>query len=90
MDDLVNDPKVHSVLVAVLVAAGGWFVRREVKRIDEALAEAVKRNELDQLRQESDARHRENKSTMGEIKQTVSETHRRIDQLYRDLFPGRH
>lgn len=86
MDALLNDPKLHSGLVAVLVAAGIWFVKREVARIDKALAGAVRRDELKQLRQDMDRRHEENSGRLERIETGVTGTHQRIDQLYCDLM----
>lgn len=93
MDDLLNDPKVHTVVVAMIAGLGGWFVKREVRRIDKGLENAVHRSELDQLRKEIDKRHAENRrdhaefkqavtDDLTEIKETVGITHRRIDDLY--------
>lgn len=89
MEELLSDPRIHSAVVAALVGFGSWFVKREVKRIDHSLANAVKRDELERLREDMDDRHEENRGDLTEIKEGVNMTHRRIDELYRDLFPGR-
>jgi hypothetical protein len=90
MDEWINDPKLHSALVAILVAAGGWFVRREVKRIDEGLADAVKRSEFEQMRADLRQEHRENTGRLERIEKAIDNgitgTHRRIDDLYKELI----
>lgn len=63
-------------------------MKREVHRIDQGLANAVKRNELEDLRADMDDRHQENRDSMAEIKQGVTDTHRRIDDLYNYLASG--
>lgn len=86
MDELLNDPKLHSGIVAALVGLGIWFVKREVRRIDKALEGAVRRDELKQLREDMDRRHEENSGRLGRIETGVTGTHQRIDQLYCDLM----
>ena len=90
MDDWINDPKLHSTLVAILVAAGAWFVKREVRRIDQGLANAVKRSELEQLRADMRREHQENISRLDRIETAIDTgitgTHRRIDDLYKELI----
>lgn len=90
MNDLLTDPKAWVVgLLALLGGIVAWFFQRELARIDKAIAESVKRAELEQFRQDQRKEHEENKATLREIKDGVTDTHRRIDDLYRDLIPGR-
>lgn len=90
MDDWINDPKLHSFLVAALVALGVYLVKREVKRIDEGLAHAVKRSELEQLRADMRREHQENLGRLDRIESAIDTgitgTHRRIDDLYKELI----
>lgn len=88
MNEFFTDPK--NITMAVLAIFGGivsWFFKREVRRIDEALAESVRRPELEQLRKDMDSRHGENIDRLDRIETTTTGTHKRIDDLYRDL-PG--
>lgn len=86
MNDFFNDPK--SALLALLGACMGvisWFGKREIRRIDKALAESVRRHEFEQLRKDMDSRHGENIDRLDRIETATTGTHKRIDELYRDL-----
>lgn len=93
MNDLFNDPKLHSGLVAGIVSAGIWLVRWLVKReisrndqriaaVEKGLANGVKRTEFEQLRADGDQRHRENSERLERIEDATTGTHRRIDELF--------
>ena len=41
---------------------------------------------IDELREDIDSRHAENRETLGEIRDTVTGVHERMDTLYRDLL----
>lgn len=87
MDDLLQDPKAHSIFWGAVLAVLGFFGRREVNRIDRAIADSVRKQELSQLRLDMDQRHRENVERLDRIEAATTGTHSRIDDLYRDL-PG--
>lgn len=84
--DWLNDPKLHSALTAAIVSLGVWFVKREVTRIDRALAQAVRRDELRQLREDMDRRHDENLARLDRIEESMESgntgIHQRIDELF--------
>ena len=90
MNEWINDPKLHSIFVATLVSLGVFLVKREVKRIDEGLANAVKRSELEQLRADMRREHQENIGRLDRIETAIDTgitgTHRRIDDLYKELI----
>jgi hypothetical protein len=71
------------------VAVFGWFVKREIKRIDLALADSVRKQEFEQLREDMNERHRENLDRLDRIDTATTGTHQRIDQLYRDWIASR-
>lgn len=86
MNDLLTDPKAWFLgLLAILGGIVAWFFQRELARIDKAIADSVKRDEFNQLREDMDGRHQENKETLGEIKEGITGTHRRMDDLYQKL-----
>lgn len=74
-----------------VVGVVGWFVtleRRLAARMTHAQHERICerrnaeiRNDLEQLREDNERRHTENRETLDEIKTTVNETHRRIDAV---------
>lgn len=81
------DPK--SALLALVTLFGGivsWLFKREVRRIDRALAESVRRTEFEQLRKDMDRRHDENIDRLDRIDEATTGTHKRIDDLYCDLM----
>lgn len=82
-----SDPK--SLLLALVTLLGGivsWLFKREVRRIDRALTESVRRTEFEQLRKDMDRRHDENIGRLDRIDTATTGTHKRIDDLYCDLM----
>lgn len=103
MNDLLNDPKLHSALVTGIVGSGvalvRWLVKREIARNDQriaaveiGLANTVKRNEFDQLRRDLHVEHKENLDRFRDLGERVDAsatgTHARIDKLF-ELLGGK-
>lgn len=97
--DFVNDPKLHSALVAAIVSLGVYLVKREISRrdarltsIEEGLADSVRRNEFDQLRRDLHVEHKENLDRFRDLGEKVDAsatgTHARIDKLF-ELLGGK-
>lgn len=90
MNDLLTDPfKIIVSLFGVAMSILGWFVKRELSRIDKAVDDMVRKDELQQLREDMDQRHQENLGRLDRIDTATTGTHQRIDQLYRDLIERR-
>lgn len=88
MNDLFNDPKAIALwLLAALMSLLGWVVNKHVKRLEALEGTAVRKEELKQLRTDMDRRHTENSAKLDNIDKGITGTHRRIDDLYRDLIP---
>jgi hypothetical protein len=107
MSDLINDPKLHSALVTGIVSSGVWLARYLVKReisrndhrilaVERAVANAVKRSELERFRADLKEEHVENVENMrqlgadikdlgNKIDTAITGTHKRIDDLFRTL-----
>lgn len=90
MNDLLNDPK--SIIGYLFGACMGLVMliwRRHEADTKERLvrleATAVRKDELAQLRADMDRRHTENSTKLDNINEGVTGTHRRIDELYRDI-----
>jgi hypothetical protein len=56
------------------------------ERLDKLESDAVRRSEFDQLREDMNQRHEQNTKKLDDIMETATGTHRRIDDLYRDLM----
>lgn len=86
MHELLSDTKtVFLGLLAVLMALITWIGKRQVKRIDDLEAYAVRKAELAQLREDirrdrSDM-HEENRWKLDKIETGISNLTQRIDQL---------
>lgn len=65
---------------------GQTLTRQEHEAICERRNIEIK-DDIDQLRVDSERRHAENSERLESIATTVTGTHRRIDDLYRDLIP---
>lgn len=77
---------VISLLATALAGISVFFVKRYVDKVERLEADAVRRDEIDQLREDMNARHAENTKKLDDIMDATSGTHRRIDDLYRDLM----
>lgn len=87
MNDFFSDPKSAALgLLGTLVGVITWLGKREIRRIDKALDESVRRHEFEQLRKDMDSRHGENIARLDRIDTATTGTHKRIDDLYCDLM----
>jgi hypothetical protein len=80
MNDLLTDPK--SALIAVLgilMAVLTWLGKGALERIKHLEQNAATQADIDK-------RHEENLERLDRIETAVTGTHRRIDDLYRDLM----
>lgn len=91
MNDLLNDPK--SIIGYLFGACMGLVMliwrRHETdtkERLDKLEATAVRKGELEQLRDDMERRHDQNTAKLDSIDAGITGTHRRIDDLYRDLI----
>lgn len=83
MYDILADPKALAIcLLGGFVTLIAWIGRRELKRLDELDENAVRREEMETF-------HRDNVNRLDGIQATVESTHRRIDDIYRDLLNKR-
>jgi hypothetical protein len=91
MNELLADTRFWLVsLGAALLALIRYLWKRQERRLDALEADAVRKDEIKQLRQDMQARHEENRETLARIDASTTGTHERIDALYRDLMrkPG--
>jgi len=91
MNELLSDTRFWLITLGtgILLLVRYLFVKHtsETKeRLDKLEADAVRRDEFDQLREDMNARHAENTKKLDDIMETATGTHRRIDDLYRDLM----
>lgn len=63
-----------------------WMWRTNESRLRDLEINAVRKGDLDKLRVEFALRHEENSNKLNNIESGVTGTHRRIDDLYRDLM----
>lgn len=87
MNDLFNDPKAIALwLLGSLMSLMAWIGNKHVKRLEALEGTAVRKDELAQLRTDMERRHGENTAKLDNIDEGITGTHRRIDDLYRDLI----
>lgn len=94
MNELLTDTKSLILgLLAMIVAIISWLGKDHVKRLRALEADAVRKDDLEQLRQnlkqDREQMHRENQDKLNRIDETVTSTHQRIDALYRDMVQRR-
>jgi hypothetical protein len=78
MNDIFGDPKSIIVgLIGAVMALLAWIGRRELERV---------KGDNQSLRDDMERRHKENIDRLDRIETGVTDTHRRIDDLYRDLL----
>lgn len=83
MNELLPDAKTFVLWLFGLVMTLFTFIgRRHLKEFDELKKNAVTRAEVERM-------HIENKDKLESIDETVTATHRRIDEMYRDMVNKR-
>lgn len=85
MNDLLSDPRFSLAVATGLVAMSVWIFKSHSRRLELLEREAVKKEDLTMLREDLKAEHKENSTKLDGIEAAVTGTHRRIDELYRDL-----
>jgi TolA-binding protein len=73
-------------LGAVVVGLIRYLWKKQEKRLEALESEMVRRSELEQLREDMREEHQENSSRLDRIETGVTSTHKRLDDLYRDLI----
>lgn len=87
MNDLLSDTRFWlTTLGAGILALMRYLWKKQEKRLEQLEADAVRKGELEQLREDLDRRHAENRATLDRIETAVTGTHKRIDAI---LLPGR-
>jgi len=87
MNELLSDTRFWLItLGATIVALVKYLLAGHAKRLEKLESDAVRRQEFSQLRADMDSRHHENTSKLDSINEGITGTHRRIDDLYRDLM----
>lgn len=91
MNELLSDTKsIILGLFAVVMSLITFIGKNHLKRLRALEASAVRRQELTQLREDikhdRQEMHQANQDKLNRIDETVTATHRRIDELYRDMI----
>lgn len=86
MNDFSDPKSAFIALLGIMGSIVSWLFRREVRRIDKALAESVRRHEFDALRQDLSREHKDNVERLNRIESATTGTHKRIDDLYSDIL----
>jgi len=86
MNGLLSDPRFALGVFMTLMALIVWIAKGHARRLEALENDAVRRGDLDQLREEWRDRHEENSDKLTNIESGIRETHGRIDELYRDLI----
>jgi hypothetical protein len=86
MNELLSDPKFTLAVVGALVGLLMWLGRGYTRRLEALEREAVRKMDLKELRDDLRREHAENSEKLESIETAVTGTHRRIDDLYRDLM----
>lgn len=94
MNEILADPKsIILGLLTVLMSIITWIGKDHMKRLRALEADAVRRGDLEKLRedikQDRLEMHHENQDKLDRIDETVTSTHQRIDALYRDMVQRR-
>lgn len=90
MNELLSDTRFWLVtLGAAIVGLMKYLLVGHTRRLDVLEAAAVRKHEFEQLRDDMERRHDENRETLAQIAEATTGTHARIDELYRDLIRDR-
>lgn len=86
MNELLSDARFWFTAMGLgLLGFVKYLWKKQEKRLDALEADAVRKDELQQLREDMEHRHDENRELLARIDASTTGTHQRIDQLYRDL-----
>lgn len=87
MNDLLSDTRFWLItLGATIVGLVKYLLGGHARRLEKLESDAVRRQEFSQLRADMDSRHHENTEKLDSITEGITGTHRRIDDIYRDLM----
>lgn len=91
MNELLSDTRFWLVTLGAAIVGLVKYLftqhKAETKeRIDKIERESVRRSEFDQWRADSQQKHQENLAKLDDIATATTGTHKRIDDLYRDLI----
>lgn len=87
MNELIQDTRFWlTTLGAAVVGLIRYLWRKQEKRLDSLESDMVRRSEFEQLRTDMREEREENSSRLDRIETGVTGTHKRLDDLYRDLM----
>lgn len=89
MNELLSDVRFWFTAMGLgLLGFVKYLWNKQEKRLAALEATAVRKEDIQQLRDDMERRHDENRETLARIDASTTGTHKRIDQLYRDLNRG--
>jgi hypothetical protein len=87
MNELLNDTRFWLVtLGAAVVGFVRYLWNKQERRLEKLEADSVRRAEFDQFRADLREEHEENSGRLDRIETGITGTHKRLDDLYRDLI----
>lgn len=91
MNELLSDVRFWFTAMGLgLIGLVKYLWNKQERRLAQLEADAVRRTEFDRLRSELREEHMENSDRLDrieeEIRQGITGTHKRLDDLYRDLI----
>jgi hypothetical protein len=87
MNELLNDTRFWLVtLGAAVVGFVRYLWNKQERRLEKLEADSVRRVEFDQFRADLREEHEENSERLDRIETGITGTHKRLDDLYRDLI----
>lgn len=79
MNELISDPKFSLLVAGAFMGLLVWLGKRQIRRIDALEQTSVSKADIERM-------HGENTRKLEGIAVGVTATHRRIDEIYRDLL----
>jgi hypothetical protein len=87
MNELLSDTRFWLItLGTVIVGLVKYLLRGHAERLENLEMDAVRRKEFDQLRADLKDEHEQNSGRLDRIESGITGTHKRLDDLYRDLI----
>jgi hypothetical protein len=87
VNDLLSDVRFWFTAMGLgLVSLVKYLWAKQEKRLADLEANTVRREELEDLRADLRGEHEENSRRLDRIESGVTGTHKRLDELYRDLI----